>query len=188
MSRGDLRILVTGNAGTGKSTLAADLSELLEIECFGLDQIVWQPGWKTTPKAQQRDQIEALAAREAWIIDGVSSILWRRADVVILLDFKRRVSLFRCAKRNWRFLFRSRPGLPEGCPEILIIPRLIEIIWKFPKTVRPRLISDFQNVTDRQLIIVRDRADLVRLREETVAQGAERFRDASTNFLESDHV
>lgn len=64
------------------------------------------------------------------------------ADVVIFLDTDRRTCLLRCAGRTWRYLFRSRPGLPQNCPEILIVPELIRIIRDFPRTVRPGIVSD----------------------------------------------
>ena len=155
------RILVTGNAGVGKSTVAAMIAEELSLELFGLDAIVWQPGWKPTPAEERRLKIDEIVARPSWIVDGVSVRLWRAADLVIFLDYSRRVSLIRCARRNWRYLFRSRPGLPEGCPEILIIPTLLRIIWRFPTDVKPRLLADFMAPDDaRRLIVVQNEDEL----------------------------
>jgi len=124
------KIHITGNAGAGKSTLAREVATALNLPVFGLDKIVWQAGWVKAPK-----EIRA-------VIEGVSQSVRDAADIVIFLDVSRRTSFIRCAKRNWKFLFKSRPELPENCPEILIIPYLIKIIWKFKTNVRPKILAD----------------------------------------------
>ncbi len=154
------RILITGNAGSGKSTLAARLGASLGLPVHGLDQIVWQPGWRKSPADWRRDREAELVAPPCWIIDGVSRTVLDAADYVIFLDVSRATSFIRCARRNWKYLFRSRPGLPEHCPEILIIPRLIKIIWRFPINVRPGILDA---LADRDgAYVVRDKAALDR--------------------------
>src|SRR4051812_6554459 len=127
------RILVTGNAGAGKSTLAQHLGQVLGLPVYGLDQIVWQSGWRKTPTQLRRQRIqELISSSDEWIIEGVSQAVLEAADAVIFIDAPRIVCFWRCAKRNWRYLFCSRPDLPEGCPEWRIIPQLCRIIWNFP--------------------------------------------------------
>ena len=46
-----VRIFITGNAGSGKTTLAGQMGEALRIPVFGLDSIVWLPGWKKASSA-----------------------------------------------------------------------------------------------------------------------------------------
>ena len=152
------RILIAGNAGSGKSTLAERLGASLGLPVYGLDEIVWRPGWRKSPAEWRRDREAEIVARPCWIIDGVSRTVLDAADHVIFLDCSRTTSFVRCARRNWKYLFRSRPGLPERCPEILIIPRLIKIIWGFPTNVRPGILDA---LADRKgAYIVRDKAAL----------------------------
>lgn len=139
------RIHITGNAGSGKTTLAAQLGAQLDLPVFSLDPIVWQTGWKKSAPEWRAEKEAELIARPAWIIEGVSSRVRAAADTMIFLDVPRTVSYVRCIKRNLPYLFRSRPGLPEGCPEILIIPRLIKIIWRFPTAMRPQILADASN-------------------------------------------
>jgi adenylate kinase family enzyme len=135
------RIFITGNSGSGKTTLARRVGDALGLPVFGLDQIVWLPGWRKSPP-ERRLPLEAdWIARPDWVIEGVSSRVLAAADVVIFLDMSRTTSFRRSAGRNWRYLFRSRPGLPENCPEILIIPRHIRIIWNFPARIRPGILA-----------------------------------------------
>ena len=147
------RINVTGNAGVGKSTLAARIAILLEAPLFGLDEIVWKPGWKKSGPDERILKEHALCARSSWVIDGVSRFVRESADMVVFLDYPRHVSFWRCAKRNWRYLFRSRPGLPPECPEIRIAPTLARIIWQFPKNVRPALLAEFEEWKEQKTLI-----------------------------------
>jgi adenylate kinase family enzyme len=155
------RIHVTGNAGVGKSTLAARIAVLVDAPLFGLDEIVWRPGWKKRSPEERIPKEQALCARPSWVIDGVSGLVRESADVIVFLDYPRRVSFLRCAKRNWRYLFRSRPGLPPGCPEIWIVPALARIIWRFPTKVRRTLLAEFEEWKGQKTLVhIRSEAEL----------------------------
>lgn len=137
-----MKIFVTGNAGSGKSTMGREIARQRGLDYYSLDKIVWQSGWKKTPAAEQKVQIAELLQKDGWVIDGVDYDILVAADHVIFLDIPRRVCLWRALMRNRRYLFKSRPELPENCPEILIIPQLIKIIWRFPKRVRPKILYE----------------------------------------------
>ena len=118
----------------------------------GLDQVVWQERWQKTPELEKNAQIDKLISGEAWIIDGVSDRAMQAADVVVFLDVPRRVSALRVMRRNLPYLFRSRPGLPPHCPEVLVIPKLARLIWRFPGHVRPRILSEKFQRTDGSFV------------------------------------
>jgi len=152
------RILVTGNAGSGKSTLARCIADRLALPLHGLDCVVWQTGWRKRAALEKSAMISKLVAQEAWVIDGVSLDVQSRADAIVFLDVPRRTSFLRVMKRNWRYLFRSRPGLPTGCPEVLIVPTLCKIIWNFPKNIRPRILE--QHSASQRFFHIRTPSDL----------------------------
>ena len=155
------RILVTGNAGSGKSTLAKQIATMLDMPCHGLDRIVWKSGWRKAPMEERDDHIRQIAERDEWVIDGVSLLAQGAADTVVFLDVPRRVSFLRVAKRNWRYLFRSRPDLPPDCPEWRIIPTLCRIIWNFPGKVRPKILDQARlSSKSQEFIHVRSAPDL----------------------------
>ncbi|MEH6629728.1 MAG: hypothetical protein V7776_02820 [Halopseudomonas aestusnigri] len=135
------KIHITGNAGAGKTTLAKEIGDALSLPVFGLDKVVWQPGWKMCPRDVRIEKELELSSKPEWVIDGVSERVREAADIIVFLDVTRSTALFQCTKRNWRYLFRSRPDLPENCPEILIIPLLLKIIWQFQDHVRPGILK-----------------------------------------------
>ncbi len=135
-----MRIFITGNAGAGKTTLAKALGSQLSVPVVHLDQIIWQPYWQKTSDHDRSEAIEQITQSDNWIIEGVSEVVRTKADLTIFLDVPRYTCLLRCAKRNLPYLFRSRPELPAHCPEILIVPRILQIIWNFPNLVGKRLV------------------------------------------------
>lgn len=147
-----MRIHVTGNAGAGKSTLAATIARELDLPLHGLDELVYQPGWKLTPRNERERKEMEICNGDAWVLDGVSRIAREKADLVVFLDVRRMTCLWRCARRNIPYLFRSRPGLPEKCPEILIIPRLVRLIWNFPGRSRKAILNEAANSTKYHVV------------------------------------
>jgi adenylate kinase family enzyme len=128
-----MRINVTGNAGSGKTTLAARLGADLGLPVFSLDAIVWQPRWTKTPPAARLAAEQRLTAPTSWIVEGVSEYVRTQADLIVFLDVPRRVCTWRALSRTLRYLNRTRPGFPDPCPEIQILPRLLKLIHRFPQ-------------------------------------------------------
>jgi len=139
-----LRINVTGNAGAGKTTASIRIGELLKLPVHSLDAVVWQPHWRKTSPAQRKALEHDLTRGPSWVIDGVSAHVRSAADLSVVLDYPRRVCLYRAARRNLPYLFRSRPGLPENCPEILIVPRLLKMIFRFPRLIGAQILEESQ--------------------------------------------
>lgn len=154
------KIFVTGNAGAGKSTLSKEIARRRGMAWYGLDQIVWQENWRKTPAAQQKAEIAKLMAQDVWVIDGVDYDILEAADEVVFLDLPRRVCFYRAFKRNWWYLFSSRPELPKNCPEILILPTLIKIVWRFPKRVRPKILAHKVRRSNGSFIHIRNAKEL----------------------------
>ena len=154
-----MRINVTGNAGSGKSTLSRQLSRDLSLPLIEMDRLIWKAGWQKVPKERYQAQLAQLLQPESWVLDGVSKLARQQADLIVFLDYPRRVCALRCAKRNWRYLFRSRPGLPEGCPEWKIVLTLATIIIGFPNHARAAILKDIAEL-DSAAVVIKNTADL----------------------------
>lgn len=145
------RINVTGNAGAGKTTTAKAIASAIGVPYSGLDSVVWQPGWKKTP-ADLRAKLETeLVLGESWVIDGVSKRIRDAADLVIFLDVPRVTCALRALRRTASNPFRTRAGLPEDCPEWRIVPRMLQIIWRFEHLVAQELRFEARNEPSRYL-------------------------------------
>jgi adenylate kinase family enzyme len=98
------RILVYGATGSGKSSMAQQLSELTGIPRTSVDDICWRPGWVPMPPDEQLDHFDALTSRPSWILDsaygGWRHLALERADLVVALDLARLTSLARLLRRT----------------------------------------------------------------------------------------
>ena len=144
------RILITGNAGSGKSYVSKRLHSIMGIQRYCLDSIVWKSGWQMTSIEEKKEKIERLIEKEEWIIDGVSFAAQDTADCVIFLDCSRLISYLRIFRRNLPYMFKSRPDLPKGCPELKIVPKLMAIIWNFPNKVKPGILKRLNEAENQE--------------------------------------
>ncbi len=169
------RILVTGNAGAGKTSVAQLLASQMGLPCIGLDGIVWKAGWVKTPAFERQEKESAIAETPTWVVDGASLLILGAADTVIFLDYPRYRCFWRVLCRNIPYLFRSRPGLPERCPEISIVPTLVKIIWRFPQKVRPGILGEC-HTTGKHIVQIRSNTELMQFLDSVGARPSNSFK------------
>ncbi|MFE3839449.1 AAA family ATPase [Pseudogemmobacter sonorensis] len=117
------RIMIIGQPGSGKSTLARELGRITGLPVVHIDRIHWQPGWVERSRPEKTRLCLEVEAGEAWIFEGGHSATWKnriqRADLLVWLDLPLGLRFRRVLWRLVRSYGRSRPDLPEGCPERL---------------------------------------------------------------------
>jgi adenylate kinase family enzyme len=88
------RVSMVGNSGSGKTTTGRALAARLGVPFLELDSIFHLPRWQERPLDEFRADTAAMAAGDAWVIDGnysrVRDIVWARADTVVVFDLSRR--------------------------------------------------------------------------------------------------
>jgi adenylate kinase family enzyme len=156
------KILITGNAGSGKTTLCYRLAKILNRnDVINLDKIVWKPRWILVDKEEKEFELTKISKMQTWIVDGISKQIFEAADTIVFLDYPRYVCYWRAFRRNCKYLFRSRPELPEKCPEILIISKLIKIIWNFPGLVKPAILGQIkENLQNKTIFYITNNNEL----------------------------
>lgn len=89
------RILIQGSSGGGKSTLAKELSKILNLPIIHLDQEYWQPGWKKPNSDEWHAKQLEFINRENWIIEGAvyKKALPLRVQAADIIIFFRHESL-----------------------------------------------------------------------------------------------
>jgi adenylate kinase family enzyme len=104
----------------------------------------WLPGWRLRPRPEIRKLLAETVEADRWIIDGTSpgtlDIRLPRADVVLFYRPGRTACLVGVGKRWLRYRGRSRPELPEGCPEKIDMP-FLRYIWRFERTETPEIME-----------------------------------------------
>jgi len=111
------RVWVVGSCGSGKTTLARRIGEVLGLGTAHVDDYIWLPGWKLRDREQRLELIEQRLDGPRWVMEGNlgrdAVRLWSiadRADLIVWLDLPFRVTF-------WRLLWRSlrRAFLREEC-------------------------------------------------------------------------
>jgi adenylate kinase family enzyme len=138
------RILVIGNAGAGKSTLARRLGVKFGLPVIHLDSQFWRHGWQIPESQAWRQQVTALVASSEWVMDGnyanTFDIRMPRADTLVWLDYPRDICMRRVLKRTIIGYGRTRSDLAEGCPDRFDIA-FLRYVWSFPVKHRPRIVA-----------------------------------------------
>ena len=154
------RIVIIGCGGAGKSTLARQLGEKLDIPVIHLDKLFWKPGWVEMPNEEfdllHQQQIE----KDRWIIDGNFNRTMpqriARCDTVIYLDFSRFACLRGVLKRVLTTYGTVRPDMGEGCPERFDL-EFLKWVWNYNKDKRERNYRLLNEATHAETIVLKNR-------------------------------
>jgi adenylate kinase family enzyme len=101
------KIHIIGSVGSGKTTLAKELSSKLDIPYYELDNVVWirnESGDIRRTEQERVDYLNRILRTESWIIEGVHNEDWvshcfHSADLIVFLDTKYSIRTYRIIKR-----------------------------------------------------------------------------------------
>lgn len=145
------RVMVIGQPGSGKSTFARSLGRATGLPVHHMDHIHWMNGWRERPMPDKLRMVRAVETQDAWILEGGLSATYderaARADTIVHLDAPVGRRLARVIRRSWRYRGRSRPDLPDGCPERFGAGQFEfwRFIWRTRRTGRERMIALLRN-------------------------------------------
>jgi adenylate kinase family enzyme/O-antigen/teichoic acid export membrane protein len=105
------RIVVVGSTGAGKTTLARRLSASLGLPHVELDALHWKTGWVRAEPHEFRAQVGEAVGAATWVADGqypqARDLIWRRAELLVWLDYPLVTTLGRLTRRQARRLGKS---------------------------------------------------------------------------------
>jgi len=118
-----VRVHVVGPPGSGKTTLAGEISDIGDVPAHDLDWIVYDATGER-PRAELLASIGEIRNHDGWVTEGAYAEDWvaallEDADAIVWLDVPWRVCAFRMVRRHvraelarnnrhpgWRKLFR----------------------------------------------------------------------------------
>ena len=154
------RIVILGSSGGGKSTLARQLGESLDLPVVHLDRLFWKPGWVESPRAEFDARVLEVTATECWVIDGNYSRTLpariERADLIIYIEISRYRALWRVMRRWRSSLGRTRPDMGEGCPERIDFG-FLSFVWHYPNRRGPehRQMAEDAGAAGKTLVVLK---------------------------------
>lgn len=111
------RIVVVGVSGAGKTALARQLAQRLDLSRVELDALFWDANWTQAAPEVFRERVAQALCADRWVIDGnysqVRDLIWSQADTVVWLDYGLRTILMRVVRRTLRRIF-TREELWNG--------------------------------------------------------------------------
>ena len=154
------RILVIGCGGAGKSTLARQLGEKLNLPVVHLDRLYWKPGWVQESREEFDRKLAQELGKATWILDGnfnrTMPQRMAKCDTVIYLDFPRMTCLLGVMKRILTTYGKVRPDMGDGCPERFDL-EFLQWVWNYNKNNREQIYRLLDEATHAQKIVLKNR-------------------------------
>ena len=131
--------------------MARRLGRALGLPVHVVDDVQWEPGWRSTSYAKVAAYHEEWLSQPLWIIDGWGSwdLIRRRfetADTIIVVDFPLRVHYRWALQRQLLAMAGLNQGWPPtGCRAWGVTLRLLRVMRSFHRELRPpllRLVSE----------------------------------------------
>jgi adenylate kinase family enzyme len=159
------KVLVIGSGGSGKSTVAARLGELLNLTVIHLDKFYWRAGWVEPEPDEWIRTVTELIDRDSWVIDGNYSgtleLRLRKCDTIVFLDLPRVLCLWRIVKRFFLYRNGTRPDVAEGCREKLDFEFVSWVVWDYPRRSRPKIVELLQeHAHEKKIFWLRSRNEV----------------------------
>lgn len=137
----NLRIMIFGRPGSGKSTFALKLHETTGLPLYHLDKYFFENNWKERNYNEFLTIQRSLVNQDEWIIDGNSTksfeMRYAKADLALYFNYPRYICYWRIFKR----LFCKNKAIDdraENCNETVRFS-LIKYMWSFEKRVKKQI-------------------------------------------------
>ena len=162
------KMCVFGCPGSGKSTLSKNLSRILKLNVYHLDNIYWKPNWVHISKEEFDEKLNELLKLDQYIIEGnynrTLDLRLEKCDCAIFLDLNRFTCLFSVIKRYFMYKNKTRDDITVGCDEALD-KEFITYVWKFNRNFRKKYYQKLENL-NKTVIILKNRRQVKKFLKE----------------------
>ncbi len=152
-----------GCSGSGKTTFAKQLSQILNLPIVHLDRLYWCGNWEHIPQKEFDRQLLAELEKDTWIIDGnFNRTLPKRlqyCDTVFYFDFPTISCLWGATKRVFQNYGKTRDDMGGNCPEHFDKQKLVlyKDILSFKKQHRQKYGDMLANADQVNVIVLKKR-------------------------------
>lgn len=160
------RILIIGNAGSGKSTFAKQLAQKLQLPLVHLDKLFWQDNWKHISREEFDTKLHTELKKEHWIIDGnYNRTLPHRlqhCDTVFYFDLPTTVCLWGITKRVFENYGKTRLDMGGNCEERFDQQKLLlyRNVFAFNRQHRKKYYEMLKKADHATVIVFRSRKQI----------------------------
>lgn len=156
------KISIIGGSGTGKTTLANNLGNELNIPVYHIDGIHHLENWKVRDKSERDKIILEKVNERKWVMDGTyTSTLNQRlesSDLVIYLDYSRFAQVKGALGRYIKNPGKEKAEIP-GCKEQISLGFLL-LVWNWRKNKRNKIIEAINKIDKEKVLIFKNRRRL----------------------------
>ncbi|MBM7587724.1 adenylate kinase family enzyme [Bacillus pakistanensis] len=157
-SRRPKKIHIIGSVGSGKTTLARNLSVELNIPYYELDNVVWRRSSNGDIRRshEERDrQLDSIVRTDEWIIEGVHhtwvSQGFEQAEMILFLDTSYSKRQYRITKR---FIFQKLGlELANYQPTLSMFKKMF--VWNqyFERESKPQILHILKEYEHKTIIL-----------------------------------
>lgn len=152
------KIHIIGSVGSGKTTLAKELSQKLDIPFYELDNVVWnrhESGDIRRTDEEIVKYLDTIFESEKWIIEGVHTQYWvseslKNAELIILLDIKYSIRIYRIIKRFVLQKFGIEKANYKPTKEIFL--KMFKWNKQFEEVIKPKFLQEYEVYRNKLLI------------------------------------
>lgn len=160
------KIHIIGSVGSGKTTLAKELSVILNVAHYELDNVVWKrsvEGDSRRSDKKKRGILKDIIDSDGWIVEGAHTNDWiedslLNAELIILLDPPYRLRNIRIIKRFLRQKLKMETA--NYTPSFRIFLSMFKWNRYFERTAKPYIFDKF-SVYGHKTIIAESISDVI---------------------------
>ncbi len=171
-----IKIRIIGSCGSGKSSLAREISKQYGIPCFELDNMIWDRSAENLkyPEEIRNKTFQETIHKESWIIEGVQYSAWTmesfiQSDMIIILNPSVYIRDYRIIKR----FIKSRTGI-EPWNYKQSIGNLIKMIVQWNHGYQLEKLLEVTNAFQHKRYIVRNRQETLKILQDHFLVGQEK--------------
>ncbi len=157
------RILIIGNAGSGKTTFAKALAEKTQLPLVHLDKLFWCGEWEHLSRDEFDAVLQIELEKDEWIIDGnFSRTIPHRlkyCDTVFYFDLPAITCLWGSTVRVIKNYGKSRDDMGGNCPEYFDKQKvsLYKAIFSFNRNHRKKYRKLLGEQKNKNVVIFKSR-------------------------------